>query len=90
LKAETAGHAPKPGGAFAWSERQFERLLAGYEASLRWVMQRPRTTMLVFASTLVLTAGLYVAIPKGLLPQQDTGVILGVAEASQSISFPAM
>ena len=78
------------GRLFQWSEHQFERLLGGYERSLRWVMQRRRSTMLVFATTLVLTGLLYVVIPKGLLPQQDTGVIQGVAEASQSISFPAM
>ncbi|GAC1621006.1 MAG: efflux RND transporter permease subunit [Nevskia sp.] len=82
-------HRPR-GRLFDWSERQFANLLSGYERSLRWVMRRRRSTMLVFVSTLVLTALLYLWIPKGLLPQQDTGVILGVAEASQSISFPAM
>ncbi|MCK9385653.1 MAG: efflux RND transporter permease subunit [Nevskia sp.] len=75
---------------FQWTERQFDALLAGYEQSLRWVMRWRRTTLLVFVASLGLTAWLYVIIPKGLLPQQDTGVIQGVAEASQSISFPAM
>jgi len=75
---------------FQWSERQFDALLAGYERSLRWVMQRRRTTLFVFFVSLIVTAWLYLIIPKGLLPQQDTGVIQGVAEASQSISFPAM
>ena len=87
LKPESAeGH----GRWYAWSERQFDRILGGYERSLRWVMERRVTTMIVFFVTLALTAFLYLVIPKGLLPQQDTGVIVGVAEASQSISFPAM
>ncbi len=87
LKPESEeGH----GKWYAWSERQFDRILAGYERSLRWVMARRVATMIVFVITLALTALLYIVIPKGLLPQQDTGVIVGVAEASQSISFPAM
>ncbi|MCX7070171.1 MAG: efflux RND transporter permease subunit [Gammaproteobacteria bacterium] len=78
------------GALFDWTERQFARLLAGYERSLRWVMARPKQTLTVFGLTLVATGLLFVAIPKGLLPQQDTGVIVGVAEAEASISFPAM
>ena len=90
-KLLTAEDEHKPRGRlFDWSERQFDRLLGAYERSLRWVMQRRKSTMLVFLATLVLTGLLYLWIPKGLLPQQDTGVIVGVAEASQSISFPAM
>jgi multidrug efflux pump len=88
LKAEDPD-GPK-NRAFVWSERQFDRILDGYERSLRWVMGRRVATMIVFLITLALTAFLYIVIPKGLLPQQDTGVIVGVAEASQSISFPAM
>jgi multidrug efflux pump len=88
LKAENPDE-PKS-RAFLWSERQFDRILAGYERSLRWVMGRRVATMIVFVITLALTAFLYIIIPKGLLPQQDTGIIVGVAEASQSISFPAM
>ena len=88
LKAEPPEH--KHGALFDWSERQFARLLAGYERSLRGVMARPKQTLAVFGLTLVATGLLFVAIPKGLLPQQDTGVIVGVAEAEASISFPAM
>ena len=88
LKAEDPN--AKHGSLFEWSERQFTRLLDGYAGSLRWVMARPKQTLLVFGLTLIATAALFIAIPKGLLPQQDTGVIVGVAEAEASISFPAM
>ncbi|WP_367275538.1 efflux RND transporter permease subunit, partial [uncultured Nevskia sp.] len=88
LKAEDPN--AKHGKLFEWSERQFDNLLDGYSRSLRWVMARPKQTLLVFGLTLVATAWLFISIPKGLLPQQDTGVIVGVAEAEASISFPAM
>ena len=88
LKAEDPN--AKHGKLFEWSERQFDRLLAGYSSSLRWVMARPKQTLLVFGLTLIATGWLFISIPKGLLPQQDTGVIVGVAEAEASISFPAM
>ena len=88
LKAEDPN--ARHGKLFAWSERQFDNLLDGYSRSLRWVMARPKQTLLVFGLTLIATAWLFISIPKGLLPQQDTGVIVGVAEAEASISFPAM
>ncbi|WP_022977507.1 multidrug efflux RND transporter permease subunit [Nevskia ramosa] len=88
LKAEDPN--AKHGKLFQWSERQFDNLLDGYSRSLRWVMARPKQTLLVFGLTLIATAWLFISIPKGLLPQQDTGVIVGVAEAEASISFPAM
>ena len=88
LKAEQPND--KHGQLFDWTERQFANLLSGYERSLRWVMARPKQTLTVFGLTLIATAVLFIAIPKGLLPQQDTGVIVGVAEAEASISFPAM
>jgi multidrug efflux pump len=89
LRREAAGDAPH-GRLFDWTEAQFARLLRGYESSLAWVMARPRQTLAVFGLTLIATAALFVAIPKGLLPQQDTGVVVGVAEGPASISFPAM
>ncbi len=89
LRAEDA-HDKKPRGILAWSESLFERSLAGYEGSLRWVMQRQFPTLMVAVATLAITVLLYLVIPKGLIPEQDTGVITGVTEAAQSISFPAM
>src|SRR4029078_2815498 len=61
-----------------------------YGRSLGWVLRHPRMTMLVFLGTVVLNIYLYVQIPKGFFPQQDTGRIVGFIRADQSISFQAM
>ena len=61
-----------------------------YASSLRWVLARERLTLAVATATVALTALLYVFIPKGFFPIQDTGVIQGISEAPQSISFAAM
>src|SRR5690606_7069874 len=68
----------------------FERLIAGYGRWLDWVLDRQAATLAVAVLTLALTVVLYVAVPKGFFPVQDTGVIQGISEAEQSISFPAM
>ena len=68
----------------------FERLIASYGRWLNWVLDRQFATLLVAIGTLVLTVILYVVIPKGFFPVQDTGLIQGISEASQSISFAAM
>ena len=72
------------------TERFFEGMLAFYESGLKWVLKRQALTLGVAIGTLVATVWLYVLIPKGLLPQQDTGVIIGVTDAAQNISFQAM
>lgn len=72
------------------TERFFEGLLNWYDRTLVWVLKRQKSTLLVAAATLVATILLFVMIPKGLLPQQDTGLLIGVTDASQDISFPAM
>jgi hydrophobe/amphiphile efflux-1 (HAE1) family protein len=77
-------------GLMGWFEWAFDKSLEWYEHSLRWVMQRQKTTLYVAAATLVATILLYIVIPKGLLPQQDTGLIIGVTDAAQNISFKAM
>ena len=71
-------------------ERAFDKLLRWYDRSLLWVLGHQRATLLVAAATLVATGVLYVLVPKGLLPQQDTGLLLGTTDAAQDISFPAM
>ncbi|HEY5742189.1 MAG TPA: efflux RND transporter permease subunit, partial [Terrimicrobiaceae bacterium] len=71
-------------------ERLFETTLRWYDYSLTWVFRHQRTTLLVAAATLVITIVLYLLVPKGLLPQQDTGLLIGVTDAAQDISFPAM
>jgi multidrug efflux pump len=68
----------------------FEKLLALYGRSLQWILAHQTFTLSVFFSTLLLTLMLFVYIPKGFFPEQDTGIILGITEASDSISFEAM
>jgi len=70
--------------------RFIDRLIELYGSTLRWVLGRQRATLLVAVGTLATTVLLYVYIPKGFFPVQDTGVILGISEGPQSISFPAM
>ena len=68
----------------------FEALVRQYDRSLVWVLDRQAATLAVALATLALTAVLYVVIPKGFFPVQDTGVIQGVSEAAQSVSYAAM
>ena len=72
------------------SERAFEAVIAFYGNTLQWVLRWQTATLLVAAGTLALTVWLFVRIPKGFFPIQDTGVIQGVSEAAQTISFPEM
>src|SRR5689334_14096680 len=72
------------------SQALFDRTIAAYGRTLRWVLNHQSATLAVAIGTLVFTVLLYVIIPKGFFPLQDTGVILGISEAPQSISFPAM
>lgn len=67
-----------------------ERLIGGYSRWLTWVLAHQTLTLLVAVATLGLTVVLYLAVPKGFFPVQDTGVIQGISEAPQSISFRAM
>jgi multidrug efflux pump len=67
-----------------------DRVIARYARMLEWVLDRQGLTLLVAVGTLVVTALLYVVVPKGFFPLQDTGAIQGITEAAQSISFPAM
>ncbi|MGY3291938.1 multidrug efflux pump subunit AcrB [Bradyrhizobium sp. LM3.6] len=71
-------------------ERGFDALLSLYARGLRIVLRHRFATLLVMLSTVALTGYLYVIIPKGFFPQQDTGQIVGITEAAQDISFPAM
>ncbi len=72
------------------SERVFQKVIDFYGVTLRWVLRYRAITLLVALGTLVLTIWLYIVVPKGFFPVQDTGVIQGISEASQRISFPAM
>ncbi|MBI5589748.1 MAG: MdtB/MuxB family multidrug efflux RND transporter permease subunit [Deltaproteobacteria bacterium] len=72
------------------SQRFFDRVIAAYGSSLQWVLHHQTATIGVAMATLVLTVVLYIIVPKGFFPVQDTGVIQGISEAPQSISFSAM
>src|SRR3982075_1087982 len=71
-------------------ERGFDGLLALYAAGLKIVLRHRFITLMVMLGTIALTGYLYTIIPKGFFPQEDTGQIVGITEASQDISFPAM
>ena len=75
---------------FRWSERGFAAVLRSYERSLAWVLRHRPLTMLVLLVTVCLNVYLYVIVPKGFFPQQDTGRLIGFIQADQSISFQAM
>jgi multidrug efflux pump len=72
------------------AERAFNGLLARYGRALDIVLRHQPFTLLIAVATLALTIGLYIVIPKGFFPVQDTGMIQALAEAPQTISFPAM
>jgi len=72
------------------SERAFDRVIGLYAATLRWVLRHQPATLVVTAGTLALTLVLYAVAPKGFFPIADTGVILGVTEAPETVSFSAM
>ena len=70
--------------------RAFDATIASYGRMLDWVLDRSGATMLVFVATLALTALLYVVVPKGFFPVQDTGLVQGITQGPQSTSFAAM
>ena len=72
------------------TEAYYERLVAGYDRWLIWVLKHQKLTLLVAVGTLVLTVLMYVAIPKGFFPLQDTGFIQAITEAGPTVSFDAM
>jgi multidrug efflux pump len=72
------------------SERIYDRIIEKYGSTLRWVLRHQTATLLVTFGTLVLTIFLFVIVPKGFFPVQDTGVILGISDAPQTVSFASM
>ncbi|HEY4905982.1 MAG TPA: efflux RND transporter permease subunit [Candidatus Acidoferrum sp.] len=82
--------ADQQGRFYRASEHMFERMIAFYGRTLNVVLEYQTITLLVAVATLVLTVLLYIWIPKGFFPVQDTGVIQGITQAPQSISFDAM
>jgi hydrophobe/amphiphile efflux-1 (HAE1) family protein len=86
LKPESKEH----GWLYRVSERGFDGLLNLYEAGLKIVLRHQFITLMVMFGTIALTGYLYVIIPKGFFPQQDTGLIIAQSEAAQDISYQAM
>ena len=92
LCARLLKHTPEEshGRLYQATGRFFEVTIRRYGVMLNWVLDRNIATLVVFAITVALTAGLYFVVPKGFFPLQDTGVIQGITEASQATSFGAM
>ncbi|MEO8385519.1 MAG: efflux RND transporter permease subunit, partial [Betaproteobacteria bacterium] len=85
-------HTPeeKQSRFFKVTGRWFDNIIARYGVMLNWVLDRQALTLLVAFGTLALTVLLYIFVPKGFFPQQDTGVIQAISEAPQSVSFLSM
>ncbi len=90
--AKLLRHTPEEqqGRLYRVSQRWFDRVIAAYGSTLRWVLDRQGLTLVVAVGTLALTVFLYIIVPKGFFPVQDTGVLLGISEAPQTVSFAAM
>ncbi|KWT02970.1 efflux RND transporter permease subunit [Pseudomonas amygdali] len=73
-----------------WSERVNDRMVAGYDRSLGWVMRHRRLTLLSLLITVVVNVALYVVVPKTFLPQQDTGQLMGFVRGDDGLSFSVM
>jgi multidrug efflux pump len=78
------------GRFYKTSEKVFESIVDFYRRTLDWVLERRTLTLLVATATLLLTVGLFIVIPKGFFPTQDTGEIQAVSESAQSVSFAKM
>jgi len=92
MSARILKHTPpsQQGWFYRKSEKVFEDIIAFYGRTLRWVLGYQTITLLVAVATLVLTIFLYIEIPKGFFPTQDTGIIQGITQASPSTSFTEM
>ena len=90
--AKLLKHKPEAqqGRFYRMSEHAFESVIAFYGKTLQWVLRWQTATLLVAVATLVLTIVLFLFIPKGFFPIQDTGVIQGVSQADQTVSFSEM
>jgi len=83
-------HQVLHGRLYLLSDRFFKWLIGGYDRSLKWVLRHQPLTLAVTIGTFALTMFLFYVVPKGFFPLQDTGIIVGVSEASPDVSFPRM
>jgi multidrug efflux pump len=87
LTREDPAHA---GRLHRWSDRVLQATISGYGSALAWVLERQPLTLAVAGITLVVTLLLYIVVPKGFFPVQDTGLIQGISQAAQTTSFQGM
>jgi multidrug efflux pump len=92
MSAKLLKHKPKSeqNAFYRKSEEWFEYVIAKYGVGVKWVLAHQPLTLLITLLTFVLTLVLYIIVPKGFFPVQDTGVLLAITEADQSVSFSAM
>ncbi len=92
MSAKLLKHKPESeqNAFYRKSEEFFDYVIAKYGVGVRWVLRHQTLTLVVTLATFLLTVYLYIIVPKGFFPVQDTGVLLGITEAPQTISFPAM
>src|ERR1700744_4086406 len=92
MSARFLKHKPKSeqNAFYRKSEEWFEYVIAKYGRGVKWVLAHQTLTLIVTAATFVLTLVLYVVVPKGFFPVQDTGVLLAITQADQNVSFDAM
>ena len=92
MAAKLLKHTPESqqGAFYRKSEEFFEYVIARYGTGVRWVLKHQTLTLLVTLATFALTLFLYIIVPKGFFPVQDTGVVLAITEGPQTISFNAM
>ncbi len=92
LCAKLLRHVPeeKESRIARWSNEKFQALIDRYGKALTWVLDHQTLTLLVAVGTMALTAWLYIIIPKGFFPVQDTGIIQAITEAPESVSYASM
>jgi multidrug efflux pump len=90
LCARFLRHEPQRGRINRWAERAFDKLVAGYDVGLTWVLRHQLFTLLVLFVTIAVNIYLFAAVPKGFFPQQDTGRLNGMVMGDQDISFSSI
>jgi multidrug efflux pump len=92
MAAQLLKHTPpeRQGRFYRRSQEWFDRVITRYGEMLDWVLDHQAATLIVAVATLVITVLLYILVPKGFFPVQDTGLIQGITEAPQSVSFASM
>jgi HAE1 family hydrophobic/amphiphilic exporter-1 len=83
-------HEQRHGRLYLWSERVYDRVLRFYEVTLHWTMRHRRATMVFSVAVFAATVFLFITVPKGFIPSEDTGMIQGTTEAMEGVGYPSM